>query len=215
MSLLNNVKLSFILEGPNVIGTHPVTMSLEASRIDCQTLTRFIDAACENLNVTVKKPDSVQVQDLPRKSDPAAGPVQVLRNPGTVPSEMSAAAAKKVKVKKEKKPGTLLQCPYCDRSIDTRTLHYHIRKRHSERYDKSSVSRYILGGGGLTDYKKTLETVSPTMIVTGMKVRQIKPDHGTQFQGVGTVTARVGGLFEVDLGNGMKKKVDAACLGVA
>jgi len=51
-------------------------------------------------------------------------------------------------------------------------------------------------------------------IVTGLKVRQIKPDQGRQFFGVGTVVARErnGAIICVRNGGGRIHKIDAKCL---
>lgn len=44
----------------------------------------------------------------------------------------------------------MLQCLYCDRVLDTRTLHQHIKKKHPEKYSAEIVTRYILEGPGDT-----------------------------------------------------------------
>lgn len=59
---------------------------------------------------------------------------------------------------------------------------------------------------------KTMDTLSPNTIATGMHVRQIKPDQGRQIFGTAVVLARVGDMIEVRNGGGKKHKIDARCL---
>lgn len=61
---------------------------------------------------------------------------------------------------------------------------------------------------------RTLDTISPNTIVTGMHVRQIRPDQGRQIFGTAVVLARVGDIIEVRNGGGKKHKIDARCLEV-
>jgi len=59
----------------------------------------------------------------------------------------------------------------------------------------------------------TIDMISPNDLITGWKVRQIKPDGCRENMfGVGVVTARKAGLIEVRDGSGKKHTIDARCL---
>lgn len=60
----------------------------------------------------------------------------------------------------------------------------------------------------------TMDKAPASEIVTGIHVRQIRPDNGRQFFGVGTVVARErnGELIHVRNGGGKIHKIDAHCL---
>jgi len=157
------------------------------------------------------------------------GPAAAARKADPITPENPAAAKKKKPNVNRDVPGKILKCLYCDRSMDTRTLHRHSITAHKDLYDKAALTDYIRGtpvsalvsGPAAdspspgSDAKQHPSSISPNEIDKGMRVRQVKPDKGRTFSGTGMVTSRVGGLYRVDLGNGDCRTIDAACLEAA
>lgn len=149
---------------------------------------------------------------------PAAGPVQDLQNPDLITSKKPAVAKEKKLNANRAVPGKIMKCLYCDLLKDTRTLHRHSVTAHKDLYDKAALTEYIRGnpisaaGPGPADPPVP---AADTEIKKGMRVRQVKPDKGQTFLGTALVNSRMGGLINVDLGNGYFRKVDAACLEAA
>jgi len=60
----------------------------------------------------------------------------------------------------------------------------------------------------------TMDKCSASENVIGFRVRQIKPDAGRQFSGVGVVVARHNGIIEVRNGSAKTHKIDARYLAI-
>jgi len=60
----------------------------------------------------------------------------------------------------------------------------------------------------------TMDKCSASENVIGFRVRQIKPDHGRLFSGIGVVVARHNGIIEVRNGNAKTHKIDARYLAI-
>jgi hypothetical protein len=218
MTLLKDVDMKFILEAPNVIGMVPVTMGLQSSRMESTVLSRFIDASCGHTHVKVER-----TAPNPAPSDPPETKLDIK-------GSKSKSGTQKI-VRINKKSHKTMKCPFCESVLNTRAIHGHCRHKH-EKYDPGYVTRYIKGisaaaagpapavaadlpegpGGPSSDPKETLNSISPNTLVTGMHVRQVRPDRGNKVLGYGVVTARIGGLLEVNYGNGKKYKIPADCL---
>ena len=140
---------------------------------------------------------------------------QVLQKPGLVtaagPQVKDPAPGKKGTRSPQKSHGNKMQCPYCDRIFDTRAMQGHCASTHPDHYNKEDLTRLIKIGPVA---HKTLDRLQESEMVVGLQVRQIKPDRGTLCQGDLLVTARQGGLIEVQEKNGQKHKIDRLCLGV-
>ncbi len=164
--------------------------------------------------------NGVPVKDLDAMIG-AAGPVLDLQNLDPITPKKPAAAKKKKLNANRAVPGKILKCLYCDLMKDTRTLHRHSATAHKDLYDKAALTEYIRGepvsaaSQGPADPPGPAADAFPGEIKKGMRVRQVKPDKGQTFLGTALVNSRMGGLINVDLGNGNCRKVDAACLEAA
>jgi len=142
--------------------------------------------------------------------------------------ERKAAAtpspAPKNPAKNKKAGGKIMKCPYCERTMDTRAMQSHAQDAHKDQYDQGAVRRYIKGENAIAiqgidqDLLHAVPEVRPRTrgdpkgpapgpapgpaaeIVSGMHVKQIKPDNGFLAQGIGTVRQRIGKNCEVSYG---------------
>lgn len=241
MALLRYVDLKFILEAPNM-HSHviPVTMGLQASRIDSTILSTFIDAACGHLSVKVDRPvtmqQAVDAMVIPLKDQdriPAEKNVEKIHfNTDSAPADppgvkhdklspKSKSRSQKI-VKTTNRSRRTLQCPFCEEIMNTRVIHGHCRIHHQDKYNPGDVTRYIKGipatAAGSTPAAAADPPGDPGPIPIefkpGIHVKQIKAINGNKNDGIGIVQGRKGNMIEVSFQSGKYDRLPDVCLEV-
>lgn len=139
-------------------------------------------------------------------------------------AERSPAPSPGLKNKKRVKPGKLIKCLFCERSMDRRSLHQHIRKGHQDKYDKEAVTQYIRGESEIAiqgidqdllqavpdarprtrgDPKELAPGPAPgpaAEIISKMHVKTIKQYKGIPTGMIGVVRERFKNFAEVNFG---------------
>ena len=227
MTLLIDVDLKFILAAPNVIGVVPVTLGLQASRIDSTILSKFIDAACGHLHVKVERSAPVEknAEKIHFNTDSApADPPGVTDDKS---DSKSKSRSQKI-VKTTNRSRRTLQCPFCEEIMNTRVIHGHCRNHHQDKYNPGDVTRYIKGipatavgptpvvaadpPGDSRPSSDPDETLTGPYLRTDMHVKQIKAINGNKHEGIGVVQGRKGNMIEVQFGSGKYDRLPAECL---
>jgi len=219
MTILIDVDLKFILAAPNVIGVVPVTMGLQASRIDSTILSKFIDAACGHLHVKVERSAPVEknVEKIHFNTDSAPADPPGVKNDKL--DSKSKSRSQKI-VKKTKGSGRTLQCPFCEEIMNTRVIHGHCRIHHQDQYNPGDVTRYIKGipaaAAGSTPAAAADPPMDPGPIPIefkpGIHVKQIKAINGNKNDGIGIVQGRKGNMIEVSFQSGKYDRLPDICL---
>jgi hypothetical protein len=210
--ILDTVKIEILYEDPEIGPGLMVPVDIKTANIDSEDLLDILRIALK-----IRGRGSLQPDPVP--APPAAAP--------------AAAPAGKKSAKPVKAPGKKMKCPFCSRSMDTRTLHHHVKSEHPDLYDKEKLTRFIKGTVVITGMDNTGDRAGPAPdpaggpaaadpapvppaveFKPGMKVKQVKPDRGFTVPGTCTVRSRSGGLIKVEDSTGKSHQIDRMCLEV-